>query len=293
MLKPNPILLSVTVLLFAALACTLPGMATPEPNPLGTIVAETIAARYTQNVEPVIPVTGPGTVTPISFPAQATESPTVSPTITLTSTPVFTSTPLVPLVSVSVATNCRVGPGKAYERVGALLIGETTEVFGHDPTGNYWYVRNPDNANDFCWLWGEYATLSGNYLALPMFTPPPTPTLSPAFEATYNGRDTCTGWWIDIALDNTGGMTFRSVAVTVKDTVTSTTLSLSADAFIDFDTCTDSYSKDTLDPGDIRIVSSPTFSYDPHGHNVEATITLCSNKGLNGTCVTKKFNFTP
>jgi hypothetical protein len=293
MLKLNPILLSVTALLIAALACTLPGVATPEPNLLGTTVAETIAARQTQNAQPGIPITGQGTPTPITFPTLYLESPTVSPTASLSPTPAFTATPTIPLITVSVATNCRVGPGKAYERVGALLVDEPAEVYGRDPSGNYWYIRNPDDANDFCWLWGEYATLTGNYLALPLLTPPPTPTLSPAFNATYNGRDTCNGWWIDVAVENTGGMTFRSIAMTVKDTVTGTTLSMSADGFSDFDTCTDSYTKDTLEPGVIRIASSPIFSYDPHGNKVETTITLCSNKGLNGTCVTNKFTFTP
>jgi hypothetical protein len=40
-------------------------------------------------------------------------------------------------------------------------------------------------------------------------------------------------------------------------------------------------------------VSSPQFAYDPNGHKLKATITLCSNPGLNGTCVTKTITFTP
>jgi len=290
MLKLNPIFLSVVVLVIASLACALPGAPTPEPNALGTAVAETISAGLTQNAaEPIIPITGLGTPTFTTTP----ELPTVTPTATLSPTPVFTSTPLVPMVSVSVPTNCRVGPGKVYDRVGALLVGEIAEVVGRDQTGNYWYIRNPDVANDFCWLWGEYATLTGNYVALPMFTPPPTPVPSPSFDASYEGRDTCNGWWVDIILENTGGVTFRSVSIAVKDTVTGTTHSLSADAFTDFDSCTDYISRDTLDPGAMRIMSSPKFTYDPHGNKIEATITLCSNKGLNGTCVTKKVSFTP
>lgn len=290
MLKLKPILLSVIVLLIASLACSLPGTPTQEPNILGTAVAETISAGLTQNAaEPIVPITGLGTPTFTATP----EVPTISPTATLSPTPVFTSTPLVPLVSVSVPTNCRVGPGKIYDRVGALLVGETAEVVGRDPTGNYWYIRNPDQSNDFCWLWGEYATVTGNYAVLPMFTPPPSPTPSPSFEASYEGRDTCNGWWVDVILENTGTTTFESVSITVKDTVIGDTHSISADEFTDFDSCSDYISKDTLPPGDSRIMSSPKFDYDPHGNKLNVTITLCSNEGLNGTCVTKKVSLTP
>jgi hypothetical protein len=293
MLKLRPILLSVTVLLVAALACYSP-VATPSPLPdqnmLGTLVAQTVVAVQTQTGQGFIPNTGNSPTPIFTF---TPEVPTFTPTVTLTSTPIFTATPVVPMVSVSTPTNCRVGPGKVYDRVGALLVGETAEVVGRDPSGNYWFIRNPDRAGDFCWLWGEYATLTGNFAALPMMTPPPTPIPSPSFDISYEGRDTCNGWWVDLILENTGGVTFRSVSVTVKDTVTGATRSLSADAFTDFDSCSEYIARDTLDPGGMRVMSSPKFDYDPHGNKMEATITLCSSKGLNGSCATEKFTFTP
>jgi hypothetical protein len=293
MLKLKPILLSVTVLLVAALACYSP-VATPSPLPdqnmLGTLVAQTVVAVQTQTGQGFIPNTGNSPTPTFTF---TPEAPTVTPTVTLTPTPIFTATPIVPMISVSTPTNCRVGPGKIYDRVGALLVGETAEVVGRDPSGNYWFIRNPDVANDFCWLWGEYATVTGNYAALPQMTPPPTPTASPSFAASYEGRDTCNGWWVDIILENTGTITFQSVSVTVKDTVTGSTLSISADEFTDFDTCGEYISKNALPPGELRIMSSPKFDYDPHGNKINATITVCSNEGLNGTCLTKKISFTP
>lgn len=291
MLKLNPIRLSVIVLLTASLACALPGAPTADPNAVGTIVAQTIVAGLSQTPEGVIPNTGLGSPTPTQ--TFTPEVPTLTPTQTLSPTPFFTPTPLIPQISVSVSTNCRVGPGKVYDRVGALLVGEVAEVVGRDQTGNYWYIRNPDASGQFCWLWGEYATLTGNYVALPMFTPPPTPTPSPAFEASYDGKDTCAGWWVDVRLENTGGLTFRSLSLTVKDTVTDTTLSLSSDGFTDLDGCLDSDTRDNLAPEVTRIVSSPAFNYDPTGHKIRTTITLCSNKGLNGTCVTDTITFTP
>lgn len=292
MLKPNPVLLSVTVLVIASLACTLPFASTPvaDQNMLGTLVAQTVVAVQTQTQQGFIPNTGNSPTPTLTF---TPEPPTVTPTVTLTSTPVFTVTPLVPLISVSVATNCRVGPGKIYERVGALLVGETAEVLGRDPTGNYWYIRNPDVANDFCWVWNEYATLTGNYSTVPLMTPPPTPTPAPTFSLSYYGKDTCNGWWVDLELENTGGITFRSISITIKDTVLGTKLSSSADDFSEVDGCSGTVTKNTLDPDMARVVSAPAFNYDPTGNKLNATVTLCSNKGLNGTCVTEKISFTP
>ena len=290
MLKLNPVFYAVIVLLIAGLACASPAISTPDPNVIGTAIAQTIAAALTQTAQPLIPDTGSGS--PIS--TFTPEPPTLTPTSTLSPTPIFTATPLVPQISVSVATNCRVGPGKVYDRVGALLVDEVAEVVGRDPTGAYWYIRNPDSDSGFCWLWGEYATLTGNYVALPLFTPPPTPTPMPAFDAAYDGLENCnTSWWVDLRLKNTGGIDFRSVSITLRDTVTATVISMSSDGFTDNDGCLGSSTRDTLSPGGDRVVSAPAFAYDPSGHRIRATVTICSNKGLNGTCVTQDITLKP
>jgi hypothetical protein len=293
MLRTKPIFLTVIILLIVSLACVLPSVvSTPDSNMIGTAIAQTMAAvagqtQFAPSMVPIIQVSD----TPIfTF---TPEPPTVTPTITLTSTPVFTSTPLIPLISVSTPTNCRVGPGKVYDRVGALLVGEVAEVIGRDLTGNYWYIRNPDGGTEFCWLWGEYATLSGNFAVLPMFTPPPTPTPAPDFEASYRGLDTCVGWWVDINLKNTGGVNFRSVSLTLRDTTNDTVLSLYTDGFTDNSGCLDSVNRSNLQPGEVRTMSSPAFGYDPTGHKLRATITVCSNIGQSGTCVTDVITFTP
>jgi len=289
MFKLNPILASVTILVTASLACSAPSYATADPNFINTSVAQTFAAVQAQT-QPGIPVTGPqDTATPT-----LTASPTLTPTITLTPTPIFTATPSIPLISVSVPTNCRVGPGKAYDRVGALLVGEYTEIVGRDLAGNYWYVRNPDNSNDFCWLWGEYATLAGNISVLPIFTPPPTPTPVPSFEASYYGLESCnSNWWVEVKLENTGGITFRSISMSVLDKDTSTTLSMTNDSFVNNNGCNSSDSRNAFNSGESVVVSTPSFGYDVTGHKIRVTTTLCSADGVNGTCVTEVINFTP
>jgi len=157
MSKFRNIPLSVAVLLIVSQACVLPSVvATPDPGFIGTMVMQTSAAGFTQTAGAITLIAGSQTPTNTFTPLP----PTDTPTATLSPTPVFTSTPLMPQISVSVATNCRVGPGKAYDRVGALLVGQFAEVVGRNPTGNYWFIRNPSSSTGFCWVWGEYATLS-------------------------------------------------------------------------------------------------------------------------------------
>jgi hypothetical protein len=286
MRKSTPILLSVTVLLIVSLACAVSRAPTQDINSMSTAIMQTMSSGVTQTAQGVIPVAIVDTPT-------ATFTPIFTPTVTSTPSPVFTATSIIPQISVSVATNCRVGPGRVYDRVGALLVGQVAEVVGRDPIGNYWYIRNPNQSNGFCWLWGEYATVTGNFAALPVFTPPPTPTPVPAFEASYDRLETCAGWWVDIDLTNTGGISFESISLTVRDTDTDIVISMYTDVFTDIDGCVDSSTKDVLHPGANRMVSAPAFAYDPSGHKLRATITLCSRDGQNGTCVTEAIKFTP
>jgi hypothetical protein len=289
MRKSTPILLSVTVLVIVSLACALPSVSAPTQDVnsiLGTAIMQTMVSALTQTAQVIVPVD-------IVETPSAAFTPIFTPTETLTPSPVFIATAVIPQVSVSVATNCRVGPGKVYDRVGALLIGQVVEVYGRDTTGDYWYIRNPNQSNGFCWLWGEYATVTGNFAALPMFTPPPTPTPMPAFEADYDGLETCAGWWVDLKLTNTGGISFESISLTVRDTDTENVVSMYSDIFTDVDGCEDSFAKDVLTPGAKHIVSSPGLAYDPSGHKLRATVTLCSRDGQNGTCITESIKFTP
>lgn len=185
-------------------------------------------------------------------------------------------------------------------------MGEVAEVVGRHATRDYWIIRNPDR-DGICWLWGRYATLSGNTDVLPIYTPPPsptprptsTPTLTPSptanFGALYDGLESCTGtgWWANIELSNATGVTFEAIAMTVRDTTNNNVLSLYSDTFTNRNGCNATDIQANLPSGSARIVSSPVFSYDPRGHALRATITLCSQPGLNGICATQVTHFTP
>lgn len=290
----SPILLTVTILIMLLVqACLpIPPAPTQDLSFLGTAIMQTMIAGATQTSQAILPTTTISIETATPLPTSTPEVPTATPTITLTFTPVFTATPAVPQVSVSVATNCRVGPGRAYDRVGALLIGQVAEVIGRNQAGNYWYIREPSR-NVTCWLWGEYATVTGNIGVLPVYTPPPTPTPMPSFVARYDRLDFCTGWWVEIDLTNNGGLAFESVALTVRDTATNVVVSQYSDSFTDLDGCTASNTTERVLPGTSPNISSAQFGYDPRGHELIATVTLCSQNGQNGTCLTQATRFTP
>jgi len=97
-----------------------------------------------------------------------------------TFTPSPSNTPTLSglLVSVSLATNCRTGPGQAYDMIGALDVGKSAEVVGKDAYNQYWIIENPHNPGT-CWLWGQYATVTGDTSQLPVIAAPPTPTPIP------------------------------------------------------------------------------------------------------------------
>ena len=301
MLLSSRVSLTMVILPIMLLACVLPAITIQDPGEISTAAAQTVIAGFVETgvSATLSPSFSEPTITLTS------ELPPLTPSQTPTATLTVTSTPGIPQISVSVATNCRSGPGKVYRMEGALLVGEFAQVYGRDPTGRYWYIRNPDSNSGYCWVWGEYATLTGTTTFLPIYTPPPTPTPtftpkptltptpSPDFEAAYSGLESCANWWVEIELQNTGTLPFESMGITIKDTVTGVVLANFVDGFTNKNGCTTSNTRDTLGVGKTRIISAPAFNYDPSGHKIRATIILCSDEGQSGTCVTKKMNFKP
>ena len=75
------------------------------------------------------------------------------------------------------ATNCRNGPGTTYIFIAVLHQGEKAEVLGRSQDEDYVIIKNPDGAGT-CWLWLEFAELTGSIDQLPLSDTPPTPTPS-------------------------------------------------------------------------------------------------------------------
>ena len=124
-------------------------------------------------------------------PGAFTSTPEFTATPGPSSTPGFTSTPTVPEVTVSTNTNCRTGPGTQYDLIGGLLVGQTAVVVGKNTSTNYWIINNPGKSGT-CWLWGAYATVSGNTAGLTEYAIPPTPTPTATSTPTATPTSTST-----------------------------------------------------------------------------------------------------
>jgi uncharacterized protein YgiM (DUF1202 family) len=163
--KHKDILFLSSILIGITLACNFPSAAPTPQSGLDPALAS-LALTQAAGGNPPLPA-----------------QPEFTATIALTSTVTLTSTPSVPMVSVSLDTNCRTGPGAAYDYLTALLVGEKAEVVGKytSVTPAYWVIKK---GLVTCWLLGQYATVEGDTSNLPEMIPPPSPTPPPTSTPT-------------------------------------------------------------------------------------------------------------
>ena len=299
MLRKKSILFVISVLFISMLACNLTSP-TAVGNPNLDPAAAT-AALQTQVALIVASTSAAQTSIAQSLAETQTAMPTNTPEFTftpsLTPTPTFTLTPTIPMVSVSVNTNCRTGPNEAYDLVGILTVGQTAQVVGRTADGGSWIILLTDNPTRPCWLWSQYATITGNGQALPVVTPPPTPTPASAFIASYVEMVNCMGeFGFTFKITNSGSVTWESIKIVVKDTVTTTVETNTRDSFKRYIGCTSSGEDQNLEPGETGYETSVVpgqFAYNPAGHAMKVVITLCSKDALAGVCLEKTVSFTP
>lgn len=108
---------------------------------------------------------------------QPSAEPQFTATPEFTATPGFTSTPSVPQVTVSTNTNCRTGHTTQFDNIDSLLVGQIAEVVGKNTQTGYWIIKRL-NGSGICWLFPQYATVTGNTSNLPEYPLQPTPTPS-------------------------------------------------------------------------------------------------------------------
>ena len=171
MKRNKRILFLLGILIVITLACTLPVAQPAVAPPVDSvnIVATQTSLALTQATGQI----QPAVEQPAIIPATATLTPSITPTLA----------PSIPMVSVSVDSNCRFGPGPPYDYLTGLLVGEKAEVVGKYTATNpvYWIIKK---GGITCWLWGEYATVEGDTSNLPEMTPPPSPTPPPSDTPT-------------------------------------------------------------------------------------------------------------
>lgn len=147
------IFVGISLLVAAVLACSLQGPATnAAPDLAATITSQALT---------------------LSAPA---------------STPLPVAKASGPQVSVSSVTNCRTGPNTAFDLILVVNPGQSYDLVGKDSADNYWVIKNPVGGT--CWLWGQYATTTGDTSSLPEVPPPAVPTAK--FTKTPKPKPTAT-----------------------------------------------------------------------------------------------------
>jgi hypothetical protein len=233
---------------------------------------------------------------------QLPQEPTFTPTITLTPMPSFTPTPEGVWLTVRENTNCRSGPGTNYDYVTLIKAGTHVQAIARNPDNSYYYIQNP-NAGGFCWLWIQYSDLTGDINILPVYTPQPTPTMTytptpeGSLSVSFVAVTSCMGEYaLRLKVKNTGGITWQSVKVVIKDTTTATTFTHTLDQFRGYSGCGMDVSQDDLTPGEDGVISNVApgqFNYDPTGHHLKVTVTVYSKDGLAGKSFTVTITVNP
>lgn len=232
----------------------------------------------------------------MSATAQPSAAPTASATATPASTasPIHTATPELPIVRVSVATNCRSGPGSTFSFEGVLQPGATAVVLARSPASDYWYIENPGPSGEPCWLWGEYAAVEGDVELLPELTPAPSPRPALGFQLYLYGFGECSGeTWLILIVQNTGRMRLMTAVLEVQNSDARTTLhgpAFERHPFAETAKVCPPGHGNILDPGQGAYIIIPLRSA-PAGDMAYAVVKLCTEDFLGGDCETSTIYF--
>jgi len=103
-----------------------------------------------------------------NFPT-STFTPALPPSLTFTPVPTLSPTPSASqLTPNSKTVNCRSGPDVAYPSLDVINFGQAALIVAKNKNGTWWYVRDPNNSYQFCWVSASVATTSGSLDNLPV-----------------------------------------------------------------------------------------------------------------------------
>lgn len=154
-------IISCTMMAFAFLAgACIPRTPIPPPPPPQNLAATVTAQALQLQGLTATALAQPIVVVITNTPDPALPAATVDPALNVAATTGGVT------VTVSQNTNCRTGPSQDFKDIFSLGIGQTAEVVGKNTLNNYWIIKIPDGSGKTCWLWGRYATVSGDTAGL-------------------------------------------------------------------------------------------------------------------------------
>jgi hypothetical protein len=295
------VILSIVAILALAACSTAATQQTVSTADLQTLVALSIAQTQLAGTVTAVAQNGSSTAINPTPPAMSLAEATSTPT--LTPAALTSATPEGVWLDINQNTNCRIGPTSSFAVVNVMEKGRHLQAVGRSTINGYYYVINPALTNSFCWIWNQYATISGDTSSLPVYTPQssPTPTLTPTpiadLAVSYIGVTACgTDYSLRLNVVNTGSTTWRSVKMIVTDNTTSTVFTHSADLFYGYNGCTSDATQADLTQGESSYLSNYApgqLTYNPAGHSLTVTLIVYSADGLTGTSITKTLTVNP
>jgi hypothetical protein len=134
------------ILLFAILACNMPGSGTELQPPDVTETSTLILDQPTSTLTPI---------------------PTDTPL------PSFTPTPTIPIAwPLDKGVNCRFGPGVEWATISSLLVGQTATIQGKNSDSSWWFVTTQNDPGKPCWVAASVSLTAGNLANLPLVNSP-------------------------------------------------------------------------------------------------------------------------
>jgi len=263
---------------------------------------QAVATDVQSTLQAAVPTAAPPTETPLpTATLQPTEPPAPvqaqAPTETPAGIATATSAPVVPIFGttahINTNTNCRTGPSTAYPIVFTALEGANLKVVSNTTDSHYIIVENPSSPGQTCWLWTEFVDISGNIAGLPVATLPVLPTPAMVFTISYYRVEECSDWSLAFKVANTGSTTLQSYKVVAQDLDEHTQETTTKNDFNERQACQDSENIPYLETGDKGFIYADDFPFDPSGHSIKATITICSNNDLSSVCMTQVLSFKP
>ncbi len=264
-------LLWLVLPVFILSACNLPEGVDPNTPDFNLTVTANAAMIETALASGELPPEAQG--------VPATEDPALPPTEEVV-IPAAVLPPAVGdvTVTVSVATNCRQGPGTAFANVYGMPVGQVAKVVAKNSYSGYWIIEIPGQNGKTCWLWGQYATINGDTASLKDVVTPtsaatqkPTATKTAIASATATTTSTATSTATATATATTGVVTKPNAPVLTSSSVV----------------CTD------LNDGTYKYEGSLTWSDNSNNEtSFEFTTTFVPSFSLTAPANTTQLNFT-
>ncbi len=206
-----------------------------------------------------------------------------------------------PQINVVAETQCRQSSSVYASVFEDLTPGQELTPLGRSPDNLWWAVTAPSDPNRQCWVaWDENIELLGIVFELPTIAPPAPPTNTPkptpegGVAFSYSHKGTCGGAEYGFfEITNLNDFAFESMSIRVRDVTDDYSVG-SSDSNNPFlpngSGCADGSS--TLAPYGRAFIAVP-FNKTKQDNRNRAVITLCSENGQRGTCVSAATIFKP